>query len=320
MGDQHEPDFLATETIDLNSLFTRDVASSGTFDLRGLEGTSLGRLLQTIPIPALLVDGACAIAFANQASENIGFHSAPQQPGSFSLLFADAVAASGAEALIKRVFATRKPEVMEAPLKKRRNRLWGRLHFRPLRVGKRRSVLVLVEDLTLESKRALLEEKHLHKLQRSQDLLEKRLARSVANLRIANSLLRKETADRKRADDALKKANDQLKRQAELLTEASNKTGVRGGTEGTSRDATEGAHSIGSSRKALDPAAGTINDFKSFVKLVRSAAQMAREDLETEHAARVRKHVEKLLRHCAIADEKIVAHEGLNAGVRDIGS
>ena len=140
MGDQREPDFLETETIDFKSLFTRNVSSSGTFDLKGLEATSLGKLLQTIPLPALLVDGSCAIAFANQASEIAGFRSAPQRPGSFSLLFADQVAASSAEALIKKVFATRKPEVIEAPLKKGKNRLWGRMHLRSLRIGKRRAV------------------------------------------------------------------------------------------------------------------------------------------------------------------------------------
>jgi hypothetical protein len=320
MGDRHEPDFLATETIDLNSLFTRDVATSGTFDLRGLEATSLGKLLQTIPIPALLVDGACAIAFANEASENIAAHSAPHKPGSFSLLFADAVAASDAEALIKRVFATRKPEVMEAPLKKGRNRLWGRMHFRPLRVGKRRSVLVLVEDLTPESKRAAAAQKHLDKLRRSQDLLEKRLARNVANLRLANSLLKQETADRKRAEDALKKADEQLKRQAELLAGEQNKADVRAGKKTTSRSDTQRTKSAGNSHTASDPAVGAFKDFKSFVKLVRSAAHMAREDLEKEHTSRVRKHLEKLLKHCAIADEKVVAHEARNAGVPDIGS
>ncbi len=320
MGDQHEPEFLATETIDLNSLFTRDVASSGTFDLRGLEATSLGKLLETIPIPALLVDGAIAVAFANQASENLGFQSAPQRPGSFSLLFADGVAASAAEALVKRVFATRKPEVMEAPLKRGRNRLWGRMHFRPLRVGKRRSVLVLVEDMTLEGKRGLLEQKHLQKLQRSQDLLEKRLARSAANLRMTNSLLRKETADRKRAEDALKKAHAQLKRQAESLAGASNKGKVGPGKKGTSRAATEGIHFIADPRTESDPYPESVKDFKSFVKLVTSAAQMAQEDLEKEHASRVRKHLEKLLKHCAIADEKVVAHEAWKAGSRDSGS
>ena len=118
------------------------------FDLRGLETTSLGKLLHTIPIPALLVDGACAIAYANQASEAAGFHAAPRQPGSFSLLFADAVAASSAETLVKKVFATRRSEVIEAPLKKGKSHLWGRMHLRSLRVGKRRSVLVIVEDLT----------------------------------------------------------------------------------------------------------------------------------------------------------------------------
>lgn len=320
MGDRREPDFLATETIDLNSLFTRDVASSGTFDLRGLETTSLGRLLQTIPIPALLVDGACAIAFANQASENIGFHSAPQQPGSFSLLFADAVAASGAEALIKSVFASHKPETMEAPLKKGRTRLWGRMHLRPLRVGKRRSVLVLVEDLSLESKRALLEQKQVQKLQRSHDLLEKRLARSVADLKMANSLLKKETAARKRMEDALDKATGLLNRQAEQPAEAQPRDDASASTKSTHPMSAHGTEFVRDSAFTSDPAAKAAEEFKSFVKLVKTAAHKVRENMEKEQWSRARKHLDKVLGHCALAEEKVVAHEALSARASDGGS
>jgi hypothetical protein len=320
MGNQHEPDFLSTETIDLNSLFTRDVASSGTFDLRGLEATSLGKLLQTIPIPALLVDGACAIAFANVASENIGVRDSPNQPGSFALLFADAAAAAGAQALIKKVFATRQPEVMEAALKKGKARLWGRMHLRPLRVGKRRSILVLVEDLTLESNRVLLEQKHLSKLERSQDLIEKRLARNVANLRMANSRLKKEAADRKRAEEALKKAMEQLQHQADQPADTADRKRTR-----TNRKAAGRAGS-GSDRQPENDSlksvsvSNAIKDFRNFLKLVRSAAQMVREDLEKEDASRMKKHMEKLLKHCAIAEEKLVRHEGPVARAPDDGS
>jgi hypothetical protein len=320
MGDRPELDFISTETIDLNSLFTRDVASSGSFDLRGIEATSLGKLLQTIPIPALLVDGACAIAFANQASENIGFRNATYQPGSFASLFADGGEASGAEILIKKVFATRKPEVMEAALKKGRTRVWGRLHLRPLRVGKRRSILVLVEDLTLQSNRVLLEQKHLDKLQRAQDLVEKRLARNAENLRLVNSMLRKETADRKRAEEALRRANEQLQRQGDRLDETPDRKENRAKKKGAVHAVTEDAPRIGDDPLKSDSAANAIEDFRNFVRLVRSAAQMAQEDLEKKDSSRSKKHLEKLLIHCAIAEEKVECHERSSACVRDTGS
>jgi hypothetical protein len=304
MGDRHEPEFLETETIDFKSLFDRNVASSGMFDLRGLEATSLGKLLETIPIPALLVDGACAIAFANQASEAAGFHSAPQQPGSFSMLFADALAASSAETLIKKVFATRKPEVIEAPLKKGKAHLWGRMHLRSLRVGKRRSVLVIVEDLTLEDRRVQLEQKHLLKVQRAKEQLEKRLAQNVVSLRMANAMLRKETAERKRVEEALRKTKEKLERQAELFREASGHGQTACKKRGPDLAAQEQDHA----RTHSEAAPSAVKDFKNFLQVVRGVAEAVREDLEIEDASRMKKHLDKLLKHCAIAEEKLGRH------------
>jgi hypothetical protein len=308
MGDQHEPEFLETETIDFKRLFDRNVASAGMFDLRGLETTSLGKLLQTIPVPALLVDGACAIAFTNQASESAGFHAAPQQPGSFSLLFADAVAASSAEALIKKVFATRKSEVIEAPLKKGKSHLWGRMHLRSLRVGKRRSVLVIVEDLTLENRRENLEQKHLAKVQRAKDQLEKRLTQSAANLRLANSMLRKETAERKRIEETLKKTKEKLEKQAEQLKEATDLAHAGSRKKGAGAVATETSSKRDDSRPEPVAMPNTVKDFRNFLQVVRSLVDMAKEDLENEDASRMKNHVDKLVKHCAIAAEKIASH------------
>lgn len=308
MGDQHEPEFLETETIDFKSLFDRNVASSGMFDLRGLEATSLGKLLQTIPVPALLVDGACAIAFTNQASEATGFHAAPRQPGSFSLLFADSMAASAAEALIKKVFATRKSEVIEAPLKKGKGHMWGRMHLRSLRVGKRRSVLVIVEDLTLENKREHLEQKHLAKMQRSKDQLEKRLAQSASNLRLANSMLRKETTERKRIEEALRKTREKVERQEEQLRETTNQTPTGLKKNGTGRNGKEKSHKENDALAVPVAIPSALKDFKNFLQVVRGIAEALRDDTENEDTSRVRKHVDKLFRHCAIADEKIADH------------
>jgi hypothetical protein len=308
MGDRSEPEFLETETIDFKSLFDRNVASSGMFDLRGLEATSLGKLLETVPIPALLVDGACAIAFANQASEAAGFHAAPQHPGSFSLLFAEAEAASTAETLIKKVFATRKPEVIEARLKKGKAHLWGRMHLRSLRLGKRRSVLVIIEDLTLEDRRVNLEQKHLLKVQRAKDQLEKRLAQTAANLRMANSLLKKETAERKRAEETLRKTKERLERQAEGSREASSQGPSVSGKRGAGLTGQEPSPKHDETPPPSTAVPGAVKDFKNFLQVMRSVAEAMREDLETEDASRMKKHLDKLLKHCAIAEEKLGRH------------
>ena len=50
-----EPASLSEETIDLSALFTDDVSSSGSFDLRRSRLSPFEKLLQAIPIPTLLV-------------------------------------------------------------------------------------------------------------------------------------------------------------------------------------------------------------------------------------------------------------------------
>ena len=63
---------VATQTIDLSSLLTMDVTSSGSFDIRGqIWSTTFGKLLQALPIPALLIDQSYAIAVANQACARV---------------------------------------------------------------------------------------------------------------------------------------------------------------------------------------------------------------------------------------------------------
>ncbi len=74
MGDERPPftgPFEDTESIDVASLLTEDVTSSGSFDVSQFGSTSLGKLMQALPIPALLVDRTHRIVFANQASGKI---------------------------------------------------------------------------------------------------------------------------------------------------------------------------------------------------------------------------------------------------------
>ena len=62
----------ATESIDLNSLFTKNVTDSGSFDLRGAASASLSKLLHALPIPSFLIDRSFSIFFANQACRKVG--------------------------------------------------------------------------------------------------------------------------------------------------------------------------------------------------------------------------------------------------------
>ena len=57
-----------TQTIDLTSLFTKDLTSTGSFDISsGIWRTTFGKVLQALPIPVLLIDISYRIILANQA-------------------------------------------------------------------------------------------------------------------------------------------------------------------------------------------------------------------------------------------------------------
>ena len=66
-------DFEDTQSIaiDFGTLLSEDVSSSGSFRVNEVQTTSLGKLLQALPIPVLLIDKGHRIIFANQACKKI---------------------------------------------------------------------------------------------------------------------------------------------------------------------------------------------------------------------------------------------------------
>ncbi len=60
------PQRLATETIDVNVLID-ELNTSASFDLKGINATSFGRLLQALPVPTLLIDESGNVGYANQS-------------------------------------------------------------------------------------------------------------------------------------------------------------------------------------------------------------------------------------------------------------
>ncbi|MBI5572220.1 MAG: response regulator [Desulfomonile tiedjei] len=153
-----------TETVDLATLFTHDVTSSGSFNFRGINQTWFGRLLQALPIPALLVDPTFHVTFLNSACGNVGEGYKRIRGRAFSSLFPDASEVEKANRLVQTVFSTRKPESSQAEIEIGTGKVWGRIHLRPVRMGLSRSVLVLVEDLTHEKEQLALEQRHKERL------------------------------------------------------------------------------------------------------------------------------------------------------------
>lgn len=139
---------LTEATIDLGAMFADDVSSSGSFDLRGSRLSSCEKLLQAIPIPALLVDESCVIVFANRACKWAAGEPGAMEGHRFSVLFSNRADGQQAEELIQKAFHNRIPLVAAGMLGADDIRMLGRIHFRSVRIQKMRMMLVIIEDIT----------------------------------------------------------------------------------------------------------------------------------------------------------------------------
>lgn len=189
----------STETIDL-STFTGDMTASGSFDLRGVQATSLGKLLSALPMPAFIVDRSHVITFANGSS---GTTQRGDVQGRDVLCLFPTDQAFDAHGLIDATFLDRKARTVESMVEIDKSRIWGRVHFRSLRVGRDRAVLVLIEDLTPQKKQLLLKKKHEEELQKARNELEQRVQERTAELQKTNEQLMAEIAQRKQAEESL---------------------------------------------------------------------------------------------------------------------
>jgi signal transduction histidine kinase/ActR/RegA family two-component response regulator len=188
-----------TETIDLSNLFSRDLTTSGSYDVRGVGASSFGKLLQAVPIPALLLDRSAKIIFVNESFRRLAGDNTKTIGESFSSLFPRTRDAGLAREAVEEVIATRKRQVFEALLTIGASSIWGRSHLRSLRLGGVRSLLLLIEDLTNEKKRLLLIKKH-------REELERRVEERTEELVRINRQLENEIAQRKRAEEELRKS------------------------------------------------------------------------------------------------------------------
>ncbi len=186
-----------TQTIDLEGLFTKDITSSGSFDIRGgIWASTFGKLLQSLPIPAFLVDQHYLVMVANQACARLEAEYERVQGHVFADLFPNSSDAMKVSEILNEVFQTRKPRAMQGMLRIGKGNIWARLTFRSIRIIDLRSVLVLVQDLTNERKL-------LHLSRKYQDELRKSVEERTAELTEANAKLQKEMVERKRAEDLL---------------------------------------------------------------------------------------------------------------------
>ena len=194
----------STQTIDLASLLTKDVSTTGSFDIRGeIWTTTFGKVLQALPIPAFLIDTNHIVMQANQACSKISPEGDSLLGDRFSSLFAGSEAFDKVQSLLEEVFTSRKTRVGEAVLTIRGRRIWARMTLRSLRIMRDRFALCLIEDLTNERKQLQVNE-------RLRSQLERRVEERTATLKNANEMLQSEINHRKRAEEALRENEGRL--------------------------------------------------------------------------------------------------------------
>ena len=154
------PETLASESIVLDNPLAADVTLSGSFDFSGFRRTAFGKLLSGLPIPALLVDQTHSIVFCNETCRNTVGDFDTFLGSSFTSLFPNPDESRQSEERLKRVFKDRKPLTWEGLIGSGEKTIWGRLYLRSIRLGTERLTLILVEDLTLEKKQIILNEKY----------------------------------------------------------------------------------------------------------------------------------------------------------------
>jgi PAS domain-containing protein len=193
-----------TESIELKSLFTRDVTTSGSFDVRGgIWATTFGKVIQALPIPVFLVDESLTVTVANQACGRFTPYFEKIQRKPFASLLGGPSAAEAAQSVLEQVFLDRKARIGEGMLRIDNAMLWARMTFRSIRIMNERFVIVLVEDLTREKVQ-------LHENEVLRQELEQRVLRRTGELRKTNEDLTREVAERKRAEEEKEKVITQL--------------------------------------------------------------------------------------------------------------
>lgn len=186
-----EADQLSTQTIDLGSLLTKDVTTSGSFDVSGgIWATTFGKLMQALPIPVLLVDQSYRVVVANQAFGRVPRTVSEIQGAPFHYFFPDATVADEMQSVLEAVFTTRKPQVVETIAGHRKEKIWCRMTFRSIRIGGDRFTLIVIEDLTAQKSALILKQKQEQLLRRHRDDLEKLVQERTIELSNANEALR----------------------------------------------------------------------------------------------------------------------------------
>jgi signal transduction histidine kinase/CheY-like chemotaxis protein len=146
-------DMDSTESIQLDQLFTKELTDSGSFDIRyEIWSSSFGKVIQALPIPAMLINERHVIWVANEACKRISQNYEKIEGMPFADFFPDAKAREKVLEVFQEVFSKRRTRVVEGILQWESSKVWARMTLRSVRLMRDRFILLLLEDLTREKK------------------------------------------------------------------------------------------------------------------------------------------------------------------------
>ncbi len=204
-------DEIASQTIDLRGLPPLTLDEPDNSEMRPYDKTPLGKLLSSLPMPAMLLARSGVILFANEACARISPDKERLKGQPFSCLFSRSSRAEKALALFNRVLSERQSQVGHTHLGLESYKIFGRIHFRSVRAWNERLILFVIEDLTAEKKQILLAQKHHELARQARDELEISVQNRTAELVETNKKLRREIAHRKRIGIQLKASENKYR-------------------------------------------------------------------------------------------------------------
>ena len=115
-----------TETIDLASLLTKEVSTTGSFDIRGqIWASTFGKLIQALPIPAIMIDPRWKVLTCNEACSKISSAYENIVGTPFPFLFPKPGVSRKVQLLLEGVFLSRKTTAGEAVVANRGRQSMG---------------------------------------------------------------------------------------------------------------------------------------------------------------------------------------------------
>lgn len=151
---------ISTQSIVLDSLFSKDLSDSGSFDFSRVKEASFGKLLEALPVPAFLIDSSLSIVFVNEASGKVAEDCSKILGKKFPSLFPSPGYSEKMSSNLARIFEDRVTTSHEGMVKIQNRLSWCRILFRSVRLRGYRLVLALVEDLSAEKRQLILNEKY----------------------------------------------------------------------------------------------------------------------------------------------------------------